>query len=255
MDVPAGTTFGSFAVPAGWQFTAPPAGGTGTITASPTGPANASGGIDFTLVVIVAPGTSPESTLSLTASVSAGPGDANPANDTATATTTVAGVAPADTTPPRLLSLQRFGFHAQPTRLVLTFDEELAAAGAGDAENFRLVAAGRDRRLGTADDVPIALRSVVHDAAARTITLTSRRRLPLHQSYQLTIRGGTSGVTDLAGNGLAGDAVVPFDRTILAGPSVSAQARFRAIAEIVPGGEATSRLVRSARRAKAPRLS
>jgi large repetitive protein len=64
--VPTGTTFVSFTSPGGWTATAPPAGGTGTVSA--TNPSFAAGSAVFTLVVNVNPSTT--TTISNTASVS-----------------------------------------------------------------------------------------------------------------------------------------------------------------------------------------
>jgi large repetitive protein len=64
--VPTGTTFVSFTAPAGWTATTPPAGGTGTVTA--TNPSLAAGSAMFTLVVNVNGST--VGTLTNTASVS-----------------------------------------------------------------------------------------------------------------------------------------------------------------------------------------
>ena len=79
----------------------------------------------------------------------------------------------------KVVSLQRFGFHAQPTRLVLGFSEETDASRAIDPTNYRLVAPGRDRRFGTRDDVRINLQSVRYDTASRAVTLFPTRRLKL----------------------------------------------------------------------------
>ena len=138
-----------------------------------------------------------------------------------------------DTTGPSVAGLQRFGFHAQPTHLVLAFDEALAQAGASRRSNFRLVAAGEDGRFGTRDDVVIALRSAMLAADGRTIRLATRHPLPLRHHYQLTV----GGLTDLAGNAQAGGAaVLRFNRSILAGPSAFASAaRHRPAATLARG--------------------
>ena len=108
---------------------------------------------------------------------------------------------------------------------MVTFDEALAQSTSARTSNFRLVAAGADGRFGTNDDVIIRLKSAVLKAEGRTIMITTRRPLPLRHTYSLTIEGPT----DLAGNGLDGDrdgrpggsAVWRFNRSILAGPSVT----------------------------------
>jgi hypothetical protein len=129
-----------------------------------------------------------------------------------------------DAAGPKIVSLVRLGFHMQPTQYVLTFDEALAEVGTADLKNYRLTAPGKDGRLGTRDDVTIALKSAIYDPVAHTIRLSPRKLVPIRQRYQLTV----SGLTDTAGNALdgdkdgkpGGDAVIRFDRRILAGPSV-----------------------------------
>ena len=112
-----------------------------------------------------------------------------------------------DITGPSLVDLQRLGFHAQPTSIVLTFSEELDPARATNVNNYRLVGPGRDRRFGSFDDRAFAIRSVVYDAATRTVTVLPANLLPLHGTvYQLTINGTAPlGLTDRLGNLLDGD--------------------------------------------------
>ena len=123
-----------------------------------------------------------------------------------------------DAVGPSLLGIVRYGFHAQPTHLVLGFNEPLHGPSAANLANYRLVSAGRDGRFGTRDDVVIPLRSATIDATAQIVTLVTRRPLPLRRPYQLLVRGG---ISDLANNGLdGGDQLLRFDRSILAGPSI-----------------------------------
>jgi uncharacterized repeat protein (TIGR01451 family) len=145
----------------------------------------------------------------------------------ATVTVTVATLPPppSDSTGPTVIGLERLGFHAQPTHLMVTFDEALAQSPSARASNFSLIAAGADGRFGTRDDVVISLKSAVLEADGRTIMITTRRPLPLRHTYRLTI----DGPTDLAGNRLDGDrdgrpggsAMLHFNRSILAGPSLT----------------------------------
>src|SRR5206468_2473233 len=86
--LPSQTTFQSMATPAGWSCTTPAVGSTGTVTC--TTPSLASGATAaFTLVVQVKPDTADGTTISNTATVGATTADANSANNSATATTTV----------------------------------------------------------------------------------------------------------------------------------------------------------------------
>jgi uncharacterized repeat protein (TIGR01451 family) len=92
--VPVGTTFVSFTAPAGWTTTTPPAGSTGTVTA--TTPTLASGASAvFTLVVNVNAAL-PAGIITNTAAVSSTTSDPNLANNSDTETTTVNGLATAD---------------------------------------------------------------------------------------------------------------------------------------------------------------
>ena len=103
-----------------------------------------------------------------------------------------------DTTGPAVVRLVRYGYHAQPTNLVVAFDEALEQAASTRPADFRLVAAGPDGRFGTRDDAVIPLKSASLGADGRSIVITTRRPLPLRHRYRLTI----DGPTDLAGNAL-----------------------------------------------------
>jgi uncharacterized repeat protein (TIGR01451 family) len=86
---PASTTFSSLVAPAGWTCTTPAVGGTGTVSC--TNPSVAVGpGAVFTLVVTVDAAAAVGTVITNTASVSSTTADPNPANNAATATTTVA---------------------------------------------------------------------------------------------------------------------------------------------------------------------
>jgi uncharacterized repeat protein (TIGR01451 family) len=87
-QVPPGTTFMSFSAPSGWTPTTPAIGGSGTVSATRATLPAGLGAQVFTLVVKVTAGTLGDMTLSNTATLSA-TNDANPANNTATAMTTV----------------------------------------------------------------------------------------------------------------------------------------------------------------------
>src|SRR5690606_18504107 len=89
------------------------------------------------------------------------------------------------------------GVHAQPTRLVLSFDEPLDPARAQDPANYRLV----DPR-----NRPVHIDAAIYDPATRTVTLHPRQRLGLNLRYVLAVNGANStGLADAAGNLLDGD--------------------------------------------------
>jgi hypothetical protein len=89
------------------------------------------------------------------------------------------------------------------TAIVIEFNGPLHAGPAGQLANYRLVAAGRDRRFGTRDDVATRLKSARYDAATRTVTLTPRARLVLTKAQRLTILA--AGLTDTLGRPIDGD--------------------------------------------------
>ncbi|MGC2531216.1 MAG: hypothetical protein WA639_26005, partial [Candidatus Acidiferrum sp.] len=87
---PANTTFQSVTPPAGWTCgTQPAVGGTGTVTCSATGTLAGGASATITLVVNVNSTVASGSTITNSVSVSETPTDPNPANNTATANTTV----------------------------------------------------------------------------------------------------------------------------------------------------------------------
>jgi hypothetical protein len=92
---------------------------------------------------------------------------------------------------PRVTQVQRFGFHAHPTTLVLTFNEALAPARAQDLQDDQIVGPGGSR---------VAIKSAVYDPVAHTVTLRPKSLLNVQKVYNLTVVGtGASGVSDLSG--------------------------------------------------------
>jgi len=86
--LPTGTTFVSLTAAAGWTCTTPAVGGTGTVSCTKASVAVAESAV-FTLVVNVASTTPSGTVISNTATVSSATVDPNPANNSATSTTTV----------------------------------------------------------------------------------------------------------------------------------------------------------------------
>jgi len=101
--------------------------------------------------------------------------------------------------------VRRFGFHAQPTILVLSFSTPLDAARAQDVNNYRLVTLGGAGRDGSRVGRPIGVLSAVYDPSALTVTLRPAERLDIHNAYRLTVKG-------TAPDGLAGPSGVPLGR-------------------------------------------
>jgi uncharacterized membrane protein len=171
------------------------------------------------MLTIAAPGVG---THTVTASFDGGPGFVASVSDPVALV--VVGLAPApDGEGPIVTAVRRFGFHLQPTRLVVTFSEDVEAAGATDLANYLLVRRGRDGRFGTRDDRVIRLRGASYNPTTRAVTLRPSRRLRLRDTFLLTVRG----LADRSGNRLDGDGdgrpggdfVTVVDRRILAGPA------------------------------------
>ena len=135
-----------------------------------------------------------------------------------------------DVTGPTVLRVHRLGFHARPTRIVLTFNEALDPARAADLANYRLTGP---------QGGAIPVRSATYDPALLTVTLRPARRLNLHRVFELVVNGlAPTGLTEVAGNLLDGDAdaqlggnfITRIDRNSLDDPAlrrvVSTQAAF-----------------------------
>ena len=127
---------------------------------------------------------------------------------------------------PTVVSLQRFGVHYYPTRLVLTFSEPMNATPADKLANYRLVWVEPDHRPGAKHEPVIPIRSANYDVASDTVALRPIYRLPLRRSFMLTVVGtppggltNTSGVfLDGAGTGQIGsDYTAIINRKSLAG--------------------------------------
>jgi uncharacterized repeat protein (TIGR01451 family) len=100
-----------------------------------------------------------------------------------------AAIAPADSGP-MVTMVQRFGYHAMPTRLVLTFNRALDATAAQNLSNYRIKTAAGGR---------IKLKSAVYDDQTQTVTLRPEFRMNLHRRYSISINGSSStGVEDVA---------------------------------------------------------
>ncbi len=213
--VPANTTFVSDAQTSGPTFTltSPAVGGTGTITGT-IGTLALGASASFTVVVLVTPSTPTGTIISNTANVTAATFDPNLANNSQTVTTNV-------TIPPTVTDLERFGFHEQPTVLVVSFSIPLAAAQAQDVTNYRVV------KLNAAGSGHVTrVKEAVYSSVTHTVTLYMAQRLNIHDLYQITITGtapgglrGTGGaLLDGSGTGLPGSNYVKtISGKILAG--------------------------------------
>ena len=176
-------------------------------------------------------------THSLTASFA---GNATFASSVSTLTVTINAVTPAPAptptpTPkptrspapdgPLVMNFQRFGFHSQPTVLVLTFSKDLDGTTANNAANYKIVPVGPHGKFGAA----ISIRRIAYNAEALSVTLRPSRQLNVHKRFELIVDGTSAhAIADLATHDLDGgktgkagsNYVGMIDWAALAGPSL-----------------------------------
>jgi hypothetical protein len=102
------------------------------------------------------------------------------------------------------------------TAIVLTFSKPLNSVRAEDLSNYGyfLITSGPGGAFGSGTDTYAPLTSAVYDAGTDSVTLTPSAPLPPNKFYRITIDGQANpllhnGVTDLAGNQLAGSSGAP----------------------------------------------
>ncbi len=101
-----------------------------------------------------------------------------------------------NSTPPRITSVSRYGYHTHPTFLVLSFQGQMNAVRVQDVANYRIL---------DAHGHAIRITSVVYDPTTNSATITPASKLNVHRTYELTVSGtGVSGLSDMAGNMLDG---------------------------------------------------
>jgi hypothetical protein len=99
---------------------------------------------------------------------------------------------PVTDTGPRVLAVQRFGVHEQPTFLVLIFSEPLDPTSAQNLANYRLVVHGGRH--------PIRIGSATLSPDGLTVILRPVHLLALRDKYDLTVVGAPpGGITDTHG--------------------------------------------------------
>ncbi len=134
-----------------------------------------------------------EAGASVSLTVTANSTPSSPSSTTATGTPTL----------PHVKRVQRFGYHAKPTTLVLTFSAPLDPATAQNAKNYKLVGLHGNR---------IAIKRATYDPAAMTVTLRPEHRISIHHPYTLIVEGGTPGsLTDAQGQILDGNEKLVID--------------------------------------------
>jgi CSLREA domain-containing protein len=154
-------------------------------------------------------------------------GDAKYAQSTSTALTHT--VADRSTAAPTVVSLQRFGFHMQPTSLVLTFSTALDAASVRHLANYRIVTLGGPGRGGSKVGHVTRVKRAIYDPSTYTVTLLPADRLDIHNRYKLTVNGSTAtGLKGAGGLMLDGDSDAP-------GSNYVAQINLQTLAGPAPG--------------------
>jgi uncharacterized protein YkwD len=122
-------------------------------------------------------------------------------SDTETFTINVSQVG--DLTPPTVTSLVGNFVSNKVTGFTVTFSELLDPTEANDQTNYMITSAGRDKRIGSDDDVNLTTGTPTYSAAARTV-LVPLVKAQKAGGFRVTVNG-TTGITDLAGNRLDGD--------------------------------------------------
>ena len=143
---------------------------------------------------------------------------------------------------PQVTSVKRYGFHSQPTYLVINFNGPLAPSQAQTTSNYQIVGAGHRIRVVSA----------FYDGANDSVILSLAKRLNIRTTYRLTVNGtapsgltnpdgvfldgagtgepGTNYVTSITSRNLAGSASqVPTFGLVYATPLRPAQASSLAI--------------------------
>jgi trimeric autotransporter adhesin len=102
-------------------------------------------------------------------------------------------------------AVERFGFHEQPTILVLSFNEPLDPARAQSASNYQIVTLGGRGRGGSHIGQVTPVARAIYDPLNSTVILLPAKRLDLHNLYRLTVNGAPpNGLTDSHENPLDG---------------------------------------------------
>jgi hypothetical protein len=101
---------------------------------------------------------------------------------------------------PTVVNLQHLGVHLHPTTLVVTLSTAMDAARAESRAEYRLIGPGPGHKFGTKDDHRIRIRSARYNPTTNSVVLRPVRRLPLHDKFQLTVKGtAPDGLTSTLG--------------------------------------------------------
>jgi hypothetical protein len=100
---------------------------------------------------------------------------------------------------PTVTAVQRFGFHDQPTHVVLTFNEALDPRLAVNTADYQIIVLGGPGRGGSRVGQHITVLEAGYDPAAHTVTLDPAGLLDVHNRYELIVTGTAGGLADTSG--------------------------------------------------------
>jgi hypothetical protein len=90
---------------------------------------------------------------------------------------------------PTVASLARFGYHAQPTYLVVGFTDAMNETTVENVKNYEVfLSSARGKKIGAA----IKAKRAVYNPTTQAVTLSFAERLDLHKTYTITVIGSTA---------------------------------------------------------------
>jgi uncharacterized repeat protein (TIGR01451 family) len=195
--------------------------------------AQAPGSITLTVSATADPGVAVGSPASVTTDFvgAASPGS-TPAGTPGSTPAGTPGSTPAGTP-----SAVRYGFHRQPTILVVTFPQVLSPGAAADARNYAVLVPARGNRRS------IPIRKAWYNASTHQSTLRMAQQVYLYRPWTLVVRGGADGVgsndSDVGG-AKGGDFATTMDVRSLRGPAWDAPGASHVGVRAVPAGPAAA---------------
>ena len=154
-------------------------------------------------------------------------GDSNLAQSTSTPLSQT--IAPPSEVAPVVVSFKRFGFHAQPTSLVLAFSTALDTASVRNLANYRIVTLGGHGQGGSFVGQVTRVKEAIYNPSTYTVTLLPIHHLDIHNRYQLTVNGSSpKGIKGAGGLMLDGNSDAP-------GSNYVAQINLQTLAGPAPG--------------------
>ena len=100
-----------------------------------------------------------------------------------------------ETVSPKVINVQRFGVHHQPTQIVVTFNGSLNPTEAENISNYQLFALGRDGQFSRR----VGIRSAVYNSATNSVTLTTVHTINVHHLYEIKVTNPSPGGPNFVG--------------------------------------------------------